>query len=69
MINGKHYVAGQWVAGAETFRSSPFRGTGYEFARGNAEAVDDAVTQGVNAFNLFPHYYCRACEAIKRHRV
>jgi len=53
MINGKHYVAGQWVAGAETFRSSPFRGTGYEFARGNAEAVDDAVTQGVNAFGIY----------------
>jgi len=53
MINGKHFIAGMWVAADETFRSSPFKGTAGEFARGNSQHVHDAVSQSAAAFAAY----------------
>ena len=39
---GRHLIAGEWVAGEGTFRSSPWTGEGRDFAVGSPTLVDRA---------------------------
>lgn len=52
-IAGKHLIAGQWLSGQTTFRSSPWRGIGREYAQGRAADVDRAVEQADAAFETY----------------
>ncbi|WP_136634839.1 aldehyde dehydrogenase (NADP(+)) [Pseudooceanicola onchidii] len=47
---GKHLIAGHWVSGTDTFRSSPATGSGADYARGTEADVDRAVTAAEDAF-------------------
>ena len=50
MINGKHLVAGEWVASGATFASSPAHGPSHDFAVGTPELVDQACQAAEDAF-------------------
>ncbi len=50
---GRHLIAGEWVAGAGTFRSSPWTGEGRDFAVGTPELVDRAARAAEDAFAAF----------------
>lgn len=50
MLTGKHLIAGEWVAGPTTFRSSPATGEGAEFANASVAEVDRAVKAAEEAF-------------------
>ena len=50
MINGKHLVAGEWVASGATFASSPAHGPAHDFAVGTPELVDQACQAAEDAF-------------------
>jgi alpha-ketoglutaric semialdehyde dehydrogenase len=50
MLTGKHLIAGQWVAGAATFRSSPAHGAARDYAIGTPAHVDHAVQAAEEAF-------------------
>ncbi len=43
MLTGKHLIAGEWVAGDETFRSSPASGEARDFSIGNPAHVTRAA--------------------------
>ena len=47
---GQHLIAGTWVSGQDTFRSSPLTGEGFDVARGTAEDVNAAVEAAEEAF-------------------
>lgn len=49
-LTGKHSIAGNWVDGAETFRSLPLQGEGIAFARGTAADIDAAAVAAEAAF-------------------
>jgi NADP-dependent aldehyde dehydrogenase len=53
MLTGKHLIAGQWVAGAATFHSSPATGEALIFSVGTPAHVD-AAAKGAEA--AFPSY-------------
>lgn len=42
MIKGKHLIAGEWIAGRETFASNPVSGNAKDYAVGTVELVDEA---------------------------
>ncbi|SFE54998.1 aldehyde dehydrogenase (NADP(+)) [Shimia marina] len=48
--HGKHLIAGNWVAGAQNFASSPAHGPSHEYAAGSVEDVDAAVQAAEKAF-------------------
>ena len=48
--HGRHLIAGDWVAGAATFRSEPAHGAAHDFAVGTPELVDRACTAAEAAF-------------------
>ena len=48
--HGKHLIAGDWVGGAETFRSEPAHGPAHDFAVGTVDLVDRACTAAEDAF-------------------
>ena len=48
--HGKHLIAGAWVAGSDTFRSSPSFGDGFDVSRGTEDDVDRAVRAAEEAF-------------------
>jgi len=50
MLTGKHLIAGDWVSGETTFRSSPADGEGLEFSVGTPALVDRAVRAAEAAF-------------------
>jgi 2,5-dioxopentanoate dehydrogenase len=50
MINGKHLVAGEWVASGTTFASSPAHGPSHDFATGTPDLVDQACQAAEEAF-------------------
>ncbi len=55
-ITGKHYIAGLWVEGPNTFKSqNPHTGEDNDFAISNAtvEMVDQAVSSAESAFDQF----------------
>jgi NADP-dependent aldehyde dehydrogenase len=59
MLTGKHLIAGQWVAGETTFRSSPAHGEAHDFATGTPAHVD-AAARGAEA--AFPSYSAQSRE-------
>ena len=48
--HGKHLIAGDWVGGAETFRSEPAHGPAHDFAVGTVDLVDRACAAAEDAF-------------------
>ena len=53
MLTGKHLIAGDWVLGDATFRSSPAQGEALEFSVGTPAHVDRAVCAAEAAFAAF----------------
>jgi 2,5-dioxopentanoate dehydrogenase len=52
-LNGRHLIAGDWVQGKDSFRSSPATGEGLDFSVGTPADVDRAVTAAEEAFWSF----------------
>ena len=52
-FTGKHLIAGRWVAGDETFTSSPAEGPVRQYAVGSAALVDEAVRAAEEAFETY----------------
>ena len=52
-FTGKHLIAGRWVAGDETFNSSPAEGPVRQYAVGSAALVDEAVRAAEEAFETY----------------
>lgn len=53
LLSGRHLVAGHWVAGKDSFRSSPAAGEGLDFSVGTSADVDRAATAAEDAFWSF----------------
>jgi 2,5-dioxopentanoate dehydrogenase len=53
MHDGKHLIAGTWIAGSESFASRPVDGKGREFAQGGADEVDRAARAAEEAFAVY----------------
>ena len=53
MLNGHHLIAGQWVAGATTFLSSPASGPALAFSVGTPAHIDAAVQAAEAAYPSF----------------
>lgn len=53
MLTGKHFIAGNWVAGDAVFLSTPVSGEGREYAVGTSAHIDQAVTAAEQAFETF----------------
>ena len=53
MLTGKHLIAGDWVQGETTFRSSPAQGGALEYSVGTPAHVDRAVRAAEAAFAAF----------------
>jgi len=53
MLTGKHLIAGDWVLGDATFRSSPAQGEALEYSVGTPAHVDRAVRAAEAAFAAF----------------
>ncbi|WP_411196560.1 aldehyde dehydrogenase family protein, partial [Rhizobium sp.] len=51
--SGKHFIAGEWIAGTTTFQSEPARGPAHDFAVGTTELVDRACRAAEAAFAAF----------------
>lgn len=51
--HGKHLIAGQWVAGEETFLSSPASGQEFSFVKGTPDHINAAVEAAEAAFIEF----------------
>ncbi|QYZ71469.1 aldehyde dehydrogenase (NADP(+)) [Neotabrizicola shimadae] len=60
MLTGKHLIAGEWLDGPSTFRSSPAHGEAHDFAVGTPALVDRAC---VAAEAAFPAYAATTREA------
>ena len=48
--NGNHLIAGEWIAGEQTFTSTPAHGPTHRFAVGTVELVDRACQAAEQAF-------------------
>ncbi|MGR3662161.1 MAG: aldehyde dehydrogenase (NADP(+)) [Paracoccaceae bacterium] len=48
--HGKHLIAGNWVAGADTFTTSPAHGTAFDFSVGTIDHVNTAAEAAEEAF-------------------
>ena len=53
MLTGKHLIAGDWVAGSQTFASSPAHGPSHEFSVGTPAHVDAACRAAEAAFPAY----------------
>jgi 2,5-dioxopentanoate dehydrogenase len=53
MISGKHLIAGNWVAGEETFESSPAHGPARHYSMGTPEHIDRACVAAEAAFSSY----------------
>ncbi|SDF65771.1 NADP-dependent aldehyde dehydrogenase [Celeribacter baekdonensis] len=51
--HGKHLIAGDWVASAESFASAPAHGPSHPFSHGTPDLVDRAVQAAEEAFWSF----------------
>ncbi|OPX56973.1 NADP-dependent aldehyde dehydrogenase [Oceanospirillum multiglobuliferum] len=60
--HGKHLIAGQWMAGEETFQSSPAHGEAFSFSKGCTDHVNAAVEAAEAAFIEYG-YACRETRA------
>ncbi|MCM2396507.1 aldehyde dehydrogenase (NADP(+)) [Rhizobium sp. S95] len=52
-LTGKHLIAGNWIAGSETFDSSPATGPVRSFSIGTTALVDQAVKAAEEAFETY----------------
>ena len=52
-FTGKHLIAGRWVAGDETFASSPAEGPVRNYSMGSSALVDEAVRAAEEAFETY----------------
>jgi 2,5-dioxopentanoate dehydrogenase len=52
---GKHLIAGNWVASADTFASSPATGASHTFSKGTPALVDQAVKAAEEAFETYAY--------------
>lgn len=52
-FTGKHLIAGRWVAGSETFASSPAEGPVRHYSMGSEALVDEAVRAAEEAFETY----------------
>ncbi len=52
-LTGKHLIAGNWIAGNETFDSSPATGPVRSFSTGTAALVDQAAKAAEEAFETY----------------
>lgn len=52
-FTGKHLIAGRWVAGDESFASSPAEGPVRHYSMGSAVLVDEAVRAAEAAFETY----------------
>ncbi|MBV2186003.1 MAG: aldehyde dehydrogenase (NADP(+)) [Rhizobium sp.] len=52
-FTGKHLIAGRWVAGSETFASSPAEGPVRHYSMGSQALVDEAVRAAEEAFETY----------------
>ena len=50
MLTGKHLIAGEWIAGATTFATTPAHGPSHDFAVGTPALVDQACAAAEAAF-------------------
>ena len=48
--HGKHLIAGEWIAGTDTFASEPAHGPSHEFSVGSVDLVDRACEAAEEAF-------------------
>lgn len=53
MLTGKHLIAGEWLDGPSTFRSSPAHGPAHDFAVGTPALVDRACQAAEEAFPAY----------------
>lgn len=51
--SGKHFIAGQWIAGSSTFTSEPAHGPAHDFAVGTTDLVDQACRAAEAAFAAY----------------
>ncbi|MCA1262812.1 aldehyde dehydrogenase family protein, partial [Nitratireductor aquimarinus] len=51
--HGKHLIAGEWIAGSDTFESSPAHGPGHHYSVGTVDLVDRAVQAAEQAFETY----------------
>lgn len=49
-LNGKHFIAGDWMSGEATFSSQPAQGPAHEFAVGTPDHVERACNAAEEAF-------------------
>ena len=52
-LNGKHFIAGEWVGGETSFQSDPAHGPSHSFAIGTPQHVDAAVEAAEAAYESF----------------
>ena len=67
-LTGKHLIAGDWVAGRQTFESDPAAGPKHAFAVGTPDDVDAAAKAAEEAFWSFG-YSARAERAVFLNRI
>ena len=53
MITGKHLIAGNWIGGGDSFKSSPLDGPSYEFSLGTPTLIDKAVKAAEDSFSSY----------------
>lgn len=51
--HGKHLIAGDWVAGTDSFSSSPAHGPAHQFSVGTVDLVDRACTAAEDVFDAY----------------
>ena len=51
--HGKHLIAGDWVAGEDSFQSEPAHGPAHDFSTGTPALVDAACVAAEEAFSSF----------------
>ncbi len=56
--HGQHLISGQWVAGKNTFKSSPTTGPSFEFSVAGVEEINAAVQAAEDAFWSYGYVSC-----------
>ena len=56
--HGQHLISGQWVAGKNTFKSSPTSGPSFEFSVAGVEEINAAVQAAEDAFWSYGYVSC-----------
>jgi len=56
--HGQHLISGQWMAGKNTFKSSPTSGPSFEFSVAGVEEINAAVQAAEDAFWSYGYVTC-----------